>query len=65
MIEIQKPDWSPLLETGDLRISLYAGERGETIEIRDGQTIYVHLTGTETADFLKWIDGRDRDVNPK
>ena len=46
-----------MLETGDLQISLYTDE---TLEIRDGQAIYAHLTKEETADFLKWIDARDK-----
>lgn len=54
-------EWSPLLKTGDLRISLYTDE---TLEIRDGQTIYAHLTAAETADFLRWIDARDKHPNP-
>ena len=58
-----------MLRTGDLQISLYADE---TLEIRDGQAIYVQMTPKETADFLRWIDTRDKaaihpgyNTNPK
>lgn len=54
-------EWCPLLRTGDLRISLCADG---TLEIRDGQTIYVQLPPPETADLLRWIDARDRPANP-
>ena len=49
-----------MLKIGDLQVSLYVGE---TLEFRDGQTIYVQLTPSETAAFLKWIDGRDKQEN--
>jgi hypothetical protein len=52
--------WCPMLRTGDLQISLYADE---TLEIRDGQAIYAHLTPSETADFLRWIDARAKSPN--
>jgi hypothetical protein len=55
-------EWQPMLRTGDLQMSLYAGD---TLEIRDGQTIYAHLTPSETADFLRWIDARDKSPNEK
>lgn len=54
--------WCPMLRTGDLQISLYTDE---TLEIRDGQAIYAHLTASETADFLRWIDARDKSPNEK
>jgi len=51
----KESQWEPLLELGDLQISLYADD---TLEIRDGQVVYVHLTKEETEAFLQWLDSR-------
>lgn len=57
----REENWSPLLKTDGLQISLYGwgGEQGDTIEFRDGQQIYVHLSAKQTADLLLWLDSRD------
>ena len=50
------PDWSPMLRTADLQFSFYADG---TFEIRDGGSIYAHLTPEETSAMLAWIDARE------
>ena len=47
-----------MLATSDLRLSLYADG---TFQIRDGATVYVHLTTEETSAMLAWLDARERE----
>lgn len=45
-----------MLRTSELQFSLYSDG---TFEIRDGGSVYVHLTEDETTQMLNWLDGRN------
>lgn len=54
-------EWIPMLETHGLQISFYVGD---TLEIRDGQQIYIHLDADQTRDLLNWLDHRESKPPP-